>query len=324
MKKIAKILLLCSCVYTTSMDKKSIKREKKRALFQAVKQSNLKKIRELLESGLHPDTKNTKGNTALHIAARYNPNPAIIRLLLEKGAYANDYNEDYQSAIEIISQYEDKTLLQIFIDNGYCSEENDLESAINSCNDFLIKNIVQLGYEISQSNINYLKNYIFLENLGPNDTRDNNKWSFEMIDMLLNRNKHSTVLDGAIVADNLYIVDEIVKSGFDLATEIQDGNAPLLQAALNKSSLDIIKCLIDNGADINQKNKNNGNTALHFAAQRQNEEIIEFLIKSGADRDLKNNNGQNFSNLINRENKRLQDSIQEWSDHYDCRGIGLK
>jgi len=78
------------------------------------------------------------------------------------------------------------------------------------------------------------------------------------------------------------LVKELLRSGMDIETKIEDGMSILSMSVLYPSILHVTKILVEFGADIESED-NNGWTPLLHAIQQENISAIEYLIKKGAD-----------------------------------------
>jgi hypothetical protein len=82
---------------------------------------------------------------------------------------------------------------------------------------------------------------------------------------------------------------ELLKIGFDVNTQTEDGETFLIWAAEDGSS-EIVKECLDKGADINAKSKD-GHTALMYAAYGGHKKVVTLLLKRGADVNAKTKDG---------------------------------
>jgi len=84
----------------------------------------------------------------------------------------------------------------------------------------------------------------------------------------------------AIIAEDLLLVTEYVRSGVDLNMVDEYGFTPLIEAAV-ANNVDIAKIIVDQGADVNLRDMTGG-TALHWAAENNNMTLAKMLLTKGA------------------------------------------
>jgi len=122
----------------------------------------------------------------------------------------------------------------------------------------------------------------------------------------------STPLYRAVRAIDLAAVRLLVDAGANPSQAITDGSTPLMAAAGlgaprggdeevteagdRNDPVDVMKALVEKGADVNAAN-DLGMTPMHYAVQRGNERLIEYLASKGGRFDLKNKQGRTPAEL---------------------------
>ena len=86
----------------------------------------------------------------------------------------------------------------------------------------------------------------------------------------------------AVLNDNVEEVDRMLKEGYDVNHEFEDGNRALHLAA-REGKTDIVRKLIARNADINAVNIMNRMTPLHYAVDAGQKSMVEILLDNGAD-----------------------------------------
>ncbi len=82
---------------------------------------------------------------------------------------------------------------------------------------------------------------------------------------------------------DVYAVDELIRSGSEINQRDEDGRTLLMHAVLAfDADPDLLAFLISFGVDVNAHDKAQEWTALHFAARDQKPKIVEALIEGGA------------------------------------------
>jgi ankyrin repeat protein/WD40 repeat protein len=90
-------------------------------------------------------------------------------------------------------------------------------------------------------------------------------------------------------------VRSLLDKGANVNARREDGDTPLMLAALSGGKLEIVNLLLTKGADVNAKNKEN-DTALIYAASNRKADILQLLLDKSADINHQNDNG--YSALI--------------------------
>lgn len=98
----------------------------------------------------------------------------------------------------------------------------------------------------------------------------------------------NTQLHQAVVQDNIYRVQLLLKRGAHVNIQNDQGKTPLHFAF--KGDVEIVDALLFKKAQVNIRDTK-GNTPLHIAAIEGNFEAIQMLLEAGAKKRLHNNDG---------------------------------
>ena len=102
--------------------------------------------------------------------------------------------------------------------------------------------------------------------------------------------------------NDIQSVKDYINSGYNLDSQNNSGDTPLILAASN-NKMEIVKLLLNSGADINRQD-NYGGAALIYAVFNNRIEIVKLLLNAGADIDKQDNNGYTALILAAYENNR--------------------
>ncbi|KAJ1535552.1 hypothetical protein HK096_002381 [Nowakowskiella sp. JEL0078] len=106
---------------------------------------------------------------------------------------------------------------------------------------------------------------------------------------LTSTSRYSYPLHRATEMGNLPIIRELLKKGFNIEGENDDGYRPL-HIAIQKDQCEIVEALIEFGVDVDSKSQN-GERPIHIALQNGSLEILELLLNFGANTNYKNSDG---------------------------------
>jgi len=191
--------------------------------------------------------------TALHIAAQENPNPEIIKLLLEEGANPN------AKATRVCGT----PLLGATL-GGH--EEN-------------ARLLLDAGADLWQR---FTPGRTLLHVAAQNGTRELIRLFIEKgMDPNALDEKGSTAAAWAAQRGHVEALELMLELGMDIDKSNIDGRTPLLLATLN-GHINAVTFLLDHGANINALDAKYEANALRAALQNGHEDIVELLIERGA------------------------------------------
>jgi ankyrin repeat protein len=89
-------------------------------------------------------------------------------------------------------------------------------------------------------------------------------------------------LHKAVAANDVNLVQALLRSGADVNVRDNHGLTPLFEAAWYGYEK-VARLLLDDGANVNARGEFGGQTSLHFAARKGFQEVVRLLLDHGAD-----------------------------------------
>ncbi len=185
----------------------------------------------------------------LEFAVKANPNPEVIKLLLEKGADINIKSNTGETILIMAAMNPNPEIMEMFIDKGFDVNAKDnqgytalIMTTINSCSPKIIKMLIDAGADVNEKN--------------------------EFGD---------TALISAAWKANPEAIKLLIDAGADVNAKNKEGETALMA----KCSPDVAKLLIDAGADVNAEDSH-GNTVLYKAVYYGNPQVQKMLKEAGA------------------------------------------
>ena len=210
------------------------------------------------------------GMTALHVAAAYNNNPEVIKILAEAGANFNARDNSGHTPL--------MTAVSTVI--------NDLANSAYRDNTALVKALIgygkKRGCDIDTRNgngytaLHWLAMLKALIDAGADtDCNDNDGISVLIYAIIYLANGHTTLNHIKLLIDNMSYFDN-----FDI-----NGATAMIYAAQLVDYPEVVKMLIDAGADLTEEDFD-GHTALDWAIHVHNSAAVSMLSARGARRNL--------------------------------------
>jgi ankyrin repeat protein len=249
-------------------------------LFDAVRNDDLQKVKDLINAGVSVNTRDKDGSTPLYYAASNN-NVDILQYLISQWAevnvknnhgstplhYAMSNNANIEIVNYLVSPGAKLNTGNIFnkIPHDRAIADNYQDSITNPTPEAIF-DVVRVG------NLQKIKNLI---NFG--------------VSVNVRYKDGTTPLHyAACYSVNVESLKYLVSQGAEVNVKSNDGTTPLHYAAGNNANVKILEYLVTHGAEINVEN-NNGTTPLHYAAgDNANIEILKYLISQGADVNARN------------------------------------
>lgn len=223
----------------------------------------------LLEYHANINIANYYHNTPLHLAVDFGENLATVECLIKKGAYIDQVDENFRTALHIASINGNLPMLRKLITLGA------KETVVDNHGNTLLHTAAMHG---NQSIIEYL-----LDRGADIEARDV---------------ANATVLHVALKAGNFSCVDFLLKKNANINSVDNYGNTPLHWAVINKNPR-MVKLLLKNEATIKIFNYDN-DMPVHLAVQHSktaedphSAAILKLFLKK-----LKKNSFHNQSNQI--------------------------
>jgi ankyrin repeat protein len=247
-------------------------------LILAARQGSIEATEQLVAGGVDLNASEPQyGFTALQTAI-FNGHYALAKLLLEKGADANDGSLYVVMEMRNLATYSNRP------------NPPDAERGVSHMD--VVRLLLEKGAD---------PNAPYVKTIPPRQAQGN-----------INVAAGATPLYRAVRSIDLAAVQLLVDRGANPSQAIKDGSTPLMAAAGlgaprggdeevteagdRNDPIDVMKALIGKGADVNAAN-DAGMTPLHYAAQRGSDRIVEFLASQGARFDTKNKQGRTPSEL---------------------------
>ena len=274
------------------------------------KSATTEEVKQFIQEGADVNAVKDVGykyRTLLMSVAEYNPNPEILRLLIENGAKVNAVDRYGQTSLMLAAMYRSNPeFLMVLLENG---------ADVNGGDEYgWTPLMLAAGYN---SNANVLR--LLIENGA--DVSIRNKWGRRALDCLSENKKlsgtdaYSLLQEKTLSAtspvskpaptptprstesrkeatENLpYVVrwasveevTRLIRNGADVNAVDKRGRTPLILAAWYNSKPEVLRVLLENGADVNAVDKY-GTTPLMLAAwSNSNPEALRVLIENGAD-----------------------------------------
>ena len=255
-----------------------------------------------LNAGLDPNEKREDGTTLLHLAAQSNPNPAVIETLLAAGANVQEDDENGRRPLHYAALNETPVVLEALLAAGADLEEDD------------DREYTPLHYAACCNENPAVVQ--FLIDAGANLEEDAGNDGLRVLHLAASGNENPAVLEALLAA------------GADLEKDDDREYTPLHYAACCNENPAVIQFLIDAGANLEEDAGNYGLRALHLAAQdNENPVVLEALLATGAnlERALRlaargNENPAVIQTLLAAGADLEEDTNDEWTPlHYAAR-----
>jgi len=247
-------------------------------LHYAARDGKLEIVKLLIKKGANINAQATSGSikgwTPIMLAI-YNKQISIFETLLDASADINLKNGKGKSALEILINKENITILHYT-----CKNEHNLK---------FIKLLIEKGADVNVKD---------KDGKTPLFYACKNKNGFEIAKLLIEKGAdinikggydEETLIKYALENENgSKIVKLLIEKGADVNVKYDYDKKTLLHTACkNKNGFENVKYLIEKGADVNVKDKD-GKTSLFYACKNKNGfEIAKYLIQKGADVNVK-------------------------------------
>ena len=274
---ITKVILITTALCSISMAEEVVVPNKGIDIFAATKYEGYKEIitlDKLIGSGADINATNDEGLSLIHLAAKYNPNPEVIKLLVRYGADVNTiagiksndigdklsgtplyYALCYNTNIKVT-----ELLLEL--------QQQDKRYPVYNLMKYAVRNPNEEVVEIFECK---LVNELFLKAAVNPNTAVMEK--FRTVGANINdkyRDGQTSPLYEAVKANNMNGVKYLVFAGAYMEAKYEGRKSVLLAAASNEMNYNtsrIVSFLVNYGCYINDIDEH-GNTALHLAVQR--------------------------------------------------------
>ncbi|GJQ60700.1 MAG: DUF1566 domain-containing protein [Candidatus Scalindua sp. AMX11] len=248
-------------------------------LFKAIHDSDVDKVKALLDSGADPNGEIFTGVPLLIVAVRENQKP-VVEALVNAGANINVGLKKGMTLLMVSIKHGYSDIARYLIERGanLAVESDDgfhaLSIAKSKGLDDVVKFIIKAGGKGDQGKIEQVIENMF-DAVKDGDVETVKKLLALGTDPNKRDSKGRTPLMFAASGGHAEIVEALIKAGADLNMKATDGSTALIAATLQRHNL-LVKFLREKGADISLKN-NGGETAFNIARQRGDDEMVGLL-----------------------------------------------
>ncbi|WP_264954025.1 ankyrin repeat domain-containing protein [Wolbachia endosymbiont (group A) of Endotricha flammealis] len=252
-------------------------------LFNAVKQNNLDKVKDLVNQGASLDTQDGYGWTPLHFAAAYGKFN-IVKFLLNSKANIRAKDIYGNTPLHLAAENNDKPeIVEFFLDqdgNNINDRTNNgwtpLHVAVQGNKLNTVKLLLERGAEIEEDIYDQTPLGLAIQR------------GYTGIARILKQAQLDKKLFTAVENGDLNGVKDLVEQKANINAEDRGpyGRNPIHAAAENNHT-DIIDFFLINGVSVNDTDKY-GWTPLHWAASKGHLEVVKFLIVKGANVNAEN------------------------------------
>lgn len=242
------------------------------ALHKAVRAGNLAEVQQLLDSGADVN-EFRQGKTPLHHAVLIDPNPEVVRALLDAGARVG------------LNGHHDMTALHFAVVDPTLMSAQTQSNANNAPGETAWRlEVIQLLLDVGATT--YAKNE---DGLTPLHLAAGHYWDPEIADILLSAGafvdaraeNDATPLHFATAFNgNPEVTRLLLDAGADANAQDTGGLTPLHLASRFRGDGTVAQLLLDAGADVNAKDRE-GKTPLDYHSERENPSWPQVLKDAG-------------------------------------------
>ncbi|THW62045.1 hypothetical protein D6D19_09868, partial [Aureobasidium pullulans] len=278
-------------------------------LSKAIEMDDIETLCVLLSHGANPNVKLETSEFALQKAS-HKGFDAIVRTLIDMGAYVNAQGGRYGNALQAASFAGHDKLVQMLLESGADVNAqggdygNALQAASAEGHDKIVQQLLDVGAEVNAQGGEY-GNALYAASAGGHD---------KLVQILLDKGADVNAQDGdyghalqvASARGHERIVQMLLAAGADVnAQSKKHGNA--LQAASAGGHDKIVHQLLDVGADVNAQGGHYGN-ALQAASARGQDKTAQQLLNAGA---YVNAQGGHYGNALSAAIEGNHDGIMQ-------------
>ncbi len=270
-------------------------------------------IKDLLDKGVEPNLPNNRGDSALHVAARYGDienllvleagkgdfylqnskkespigillkqDPFVISAFLERTNLLNPNSEGSEKVLALeIEEDQDGEILQLLLDFGADKNAGDINglTPLHKCVEYNfplgIKILLNNGADLEKKNFNGETPLVYAVSQG----------NEEMVELLsdlggdLNKQNEdgNSSLHQAVLSSNLRLIGILLERGANPRLENRAKQTPFFLAVVN-NRVDIVSYFILVRPELTRSRDKIGNLPLHVAVLNRNTQLISLLL----------------------------------------------
>ena len=269
--------------------------------------SNLETTRLLLENGANIHAKNVQGRTALHIMSQclYRSQPALVELLLSRGADVNERDNNQATPFLLASFYRKLQFAENLLQNGADVHAVNIHG----------QNALHLVSQNPCHDYEEVGRLLLAAGADPNGRDNEGRTPLHLAGF------YGQVEVAEALLERAEQVNATDISGHTPLHQVTQGNHDYKRFGMNWWDLKehpsrvirLAQRLFESGADVNAQNKDD-ETSLHLASRLRLHEMARFLLNHGAKVDVMNSEGKTPLQLATgRKGKAMRRLLSEYS-----------
>lgn len=270
--------------------------------FRAVRNNRTDLVRKLLKGGLDPNTYNSRGQTALHVAVVSNA-PDVARLMIEQGANPLLGRQDapeHTPLTDAISLDKPKIATLLAENGGYVPGAmvdgwSPLHHACEKGQLPTVEALLEAGADINERTENGATPLLIAVNCYQEELAKRLLKIPAVVETMnecfvQTDKKERTAFQTAVHLEQESLVEFMISQGGAVNSRDADGKSPLL-SAIESANPDLTRLLVVSGADLNKPCGPKGTPLVYacIAPEIRTESVrtrmIEMLVRLGADTD---------------------------------------
>lgn len=274
--------------------------------------ADVETVRIRLDCGAGIKQPATGARSPLHVAAGFTANPAVIQLLLNRGADIEAKGPFDTTPLHWAAANPNPAIARVLLDHGADTEvrrrdtgETPLHRAALEGNSAVIGELLDYGADIeAQTDQEWTPLHVATLSENPAAIR---ALLDHGADIEARDNSGTTSLLWAAVSENSTVIRVLLNYGADVEAPGSFGDltfgTPLHWAARSNGNPEVIELLLDYGANVDEQGAFIDGTPLHWAANdNENPAVIRLLLDHGADTEARDALGRTPLDMATRAN----------------------